>query len=139
VTDPRLIPLAIGDLSALRALAAQNGNLDAWCDVTLQWAGKAADEIARLRAENAALRASLGEPTGAEPIGCPCPGACSATALQARLAERDRQLAEAREARDALAESLAAQYPALRLYWEQIFDRLDRALAEPDAEENGDG
>jgi len=91
----------------------------------------AREELERLRAENASLRASLGEPTGAEPIGCPCPGACSATALQSRLVERDRQIAGAREARDALAESLAAQYPALRLYWEQIFDRINRALAEP--------
>lgn len=51
-------------------------------------------ENARQAAEIASLRASLGEATGAEPIGCPCPGACSATALQSRALaaeeERDR-------------------------------------------------
>lgn len=43
---------------------------------------KALTEIRRLTDEVASLRASQGEATGAEPIGCPCPGACSATALQ---------------------------------------------------------
>ena len=43
------------------------------------------NKIERLTNEVAALRASLGEPTGAEPTGCPCPGACSATALQSQL------------------------------------------------------
>ena len=44
-----------------------------------------ASEIKRLQAEALSLRASLGEPTGAEPIGCPCPGACSSLALQAEI------------------------------------------------------
>ena len=49
-------------------------------DLLSSWQERDAErhENARLRAEVSSLRASLGEPTGAEPVGCPCPGACSA-------------------------------------------------------------
>ncbi len=49
---------------------------------------RALDEIERLTAEVASLRASLGQQPagdGAEPIGCPCPGACSASAAVAKM------------------------------------------------------
>jgi len=59
-------------------------------------------ENRRLRAEVASLRASLGEPTGAEPVGCPCPGACSAVTagylwLRERAAEGARREREEKE------------------------------------------
>lgn len=38
-------------------------------------------EEERQRAEIAALRASLGERSGAEPVGCPLPGACACPTL----------------------------------------------------------
>lgn len=59
-----------------------------------------AEEADRLRAEVASLRATLGEHTDAEPIGCPTPGSCSAMALQERvaaLANRARPLLAATE------------------------------------------
>ena len=54
-------------------------------------------ENARLRHEVASLRASLGQATGAEPVGCPCPGACSAIALQDRLSAYKAALEQIRD------------------------------------------
>jgi hypothetical protein len=58
----------------------------------------AADEIERLRAEAASLRLTLGgrtfDASVPEPVGCPCPGACSTVAEIERL----RGLVAAQEA-----------------------------------------
>ncbi len=66
-------------------------------------------EVTRLSGEVAALRASLGEPTGAEPVGCPCPGACSATALQERVAGLESDGAKWRDAATSYRARLAKQ------------------------------
>ncbi len=76
--------------AAAKSLAAYEGYAAGWGNWILaaREALAAADavaapapEITRLRAEVASLRASLGQAPareGAEPIGCPVPGACSA-------------------------------------------------------------
>lgn len=78
------------------ATLAEGAQIEADGDVTLYASGRpetsplaaAYAEIARLRAEVASLRMSMGHKMvnspAIEPIGCPCPGACSALYIAPR-------------------------------------------------------
>ena len=90
-------------------------------------------EIKRLRAEVEALRAERGERVGAEPAGCPMPGACAGAApRQRRAAQRrpghDREAADMADAPfveyggtidEALA-AIEAQGYKIELDWQSI-------------------
>ena len=62
---------------------------------------RALAEIVRLRAEVAALRAQRGEANGAEPAGCPMPGACAGAARPVYAAWYSDDACSYESARDA--------------------------------------